>query len=299
MHSLCISIAGILTRVEWENDALVPSLNDAERKFLCDGGVPDLVMRVRVDGMPDFTSARVLFECTTWRLREIDGGRVMELGRFGETDRLHRAIILDDHLSTFDVIVPAEELERRRVPGPPGSFLAFEHPSLELITYWRLARERGMGLHAAGIRTDDFGLILAGDSGAGKSTMSALWQERGATVLSDDRVGVRPCGDGYRVYGTPWHGTLEVCDPSHAPLRAILLLAHGQRNEAWRVTGAAACAKIVSLAFAPYFADEDLRMALDAAAALVERIPCYRVNFIPEQSAIEYLLELLGSEAPL
>ena len=161
------------------------------------------------------------------------------------------------------------------------------------MTYWRLAQEGGLGLHAAGVVTDGEGVLFSGVSGAGKSTISELWMSEGATVLSDDRIGIRPDGDGYRMYGTPWHGTLRVCDPGTAPLRAIFFIEHGQSNEADRMDEATACATSIARAFPPYFSAEDMSLALEAAAGIVAAVPCYAMKFVPDASTPAFVRQAL------
>src|SRR5262249_20236905 len=65
-----------------------------------------------------------------------------------------------------------------------------EYPLDELLVIHYLARERGLEVHACGVRdADGRGYLFAGQSGAGKSTIARLWLgEPAATILSDDRV---------------------------------------------------------------------------------------------------------------
>ena len=294
MHSVNMRIADIVTRVEWERDDLLPHLDDAERKFLCEPSEPDFLMTVRVGELPHLEVTRNLFECVTWRLDETPDGRLLSLGSQRRDPLPFRVIELNYEVTRATMYLRDDLAGRAPQGSPPGTFLPFEYPGMELILYWRLVRERGLGLHAAGIIAEGEGLLLSGMSGAGKSTLSEVWQSRGATVLSDDRIGVRPDGDGYRMYGTPWHGTLRVCDPSDERLRAILFLEHGERNELESVEGVAACAMLLARSFPPYFAGEDLSQALTAASEIIQTVPCYALKFVPDASAIDFINQALA-----
>ena len=66
-------------------------------------------------------------------------------------------------------------------------------PLDELLYGALLARGRGAEIHGCGlIDAHGNGLLFAGRSGAGKTTMARLWQDvPGTTILSDDRIILR------------------------------------------------------------------------------------------------------------
>ena len=94
-----------------------------------------------------------------------------------------------------------------------------EYP-LDRFLYTTLLADRGgLMFHACALAWQGLGLLFAGQSEAGKSTMAGQWHRHSdATVLNDERVAVRPSGRGFRLYGTPWHGTAELYSPARAPL---------------------------------------------------------------------------------
>jgi HprK-related kinase B len=65
---------------------------------------------------------------------------------------------------------------------------------------WKLNRGGFLG-HAAGVRSGERGISLAGFSGAGKSTLALHLMSRGTTFISNDRIMVEPDGDGVVMYG--------------------------------------------------------------------------------------------------
>ncbi len=67
---------------------------------------------------------------------------------------------------------------------------------------WTLHRG-GLLLHSAAIEKDGKGVALAGFSGMGKSTLALHLMSRGLTFVSNDRLMIRPDGNGVRMYGVP------------------------------------------------------------------------------------------------
>jgi hypothetical protein len=63
----------------------------------------------------------------------------------------------------------------------------------------------GLLVHCAALQAGDATFLLVGQSGSGKSTAVALSHDAGkAVALGDDLVLLRPEGEGWRAYGTPF-----------------------------------------------------------------------------------------------
>ncbi len=294
MKSIAVKIADMVTRFEWDCDELLPEVSADESKFLCDGGDADLVMRVVLGEPPRMAEAKRLFACDTWSIDDLPEGRMLTTGIVRGSKLPRRRIVFDRAITQATMYLDPDLDANPWVENLPGNFMPFEHPSMELLTYWRLLKKGGIGLHASGVKTDTGGVAFSGMSGAGKSTISGIWLDTGeVTVLSDDRIGARPDGDGYRIHGTPWHGTLDVCNADSAPLQAIFFIGHGERNEMTPISGAHACATLVARAFPFYFDEGDLGESIERAAHLTATVPCYSLKFVPDASAIELVKQTI------
>ena len=65
---------------------------------------------------------------------------------------------------------------RREVFGDRLPIYPLHYPLDELLMVHLLARGRGVEIHGSGIvDADGYGTLFAGQSGAGKTTMSRLW----------------------------------------------------------------------------------------------------------------------------
>jgi hypothetical protein len=105
----------------------------------------------------------------------------------------------------------------------------FENFFRALVAY-RLLEQGGVVVHSAGVVRDGGAFLFLGRSGAGKTTVSRLGLERGATVLSDDLNALQPGPEGAELEKLPFTGDLgsdlgEAGAPAaRYPLRALFRL---------------------------------------------------------------------------
>jgi len=173
-----------------------------------------------------------------------------------------------------------------------------------LITHY-LSLGRGVELHGCGLgRGDSESFLFVGHSGAGKSTTTRLWRRHAAVeVLSDDRIivrrgftdavkGVGKCPtQTFLMYGTPWHGEAAFASPSRVPIRRIFLLEHGAGNRIEPLSRSAAVGELLARSFTPFYQRRFVDPVLALLEEMVESLPCYRFQFVPDHSAVERILE--------
>jgi hypothetical protein len=80
--------------------------------------------------------------------------------------------------------------------GGGEAFAGIFENFLRVLTAYRLQEQGGAVLHCAAVVGDRGARLFLGRSGAGKSTVSRLAQEHGATILSDDLNALVPGGAG-------------------------------------------------------------------------------------------------------
>ena len=170
--------------------------------------------------------------------------------------------------------------------GSPGYALAY--PLDDLLFQHHLAHRGEIVLHGAGLVVDGRAVVLAGTSGAGKTTSVRLWRRyhRAARVLSDDRVVLRRRGGRWWVYGTPWHGEGRFQSPEGAPLHALVLLRQSAESAVTRVGAAAACLRLCGLTFPPRWDRRAVERVLAAVADVAGAVPVWELRFRPDRSAV-------------
>ncbi len=182
---------------------------------------------------------------------------------------------------------------------PEGSYCnPLEYPLDELVVMHRLGRERGVEVHAAGLYDVDLreagrgGFLFIGHSGAGKSTTSRLWRERrNVTILSDDRIILRKQDGQVWMHGTPWHGEAAYAAAEKSKIDKLFILEHAPANRITQLRGSQAVGELMARSFLPFYDGPALESTMAFLEEIVETIPCYRLEFLPDSSAVETVLD--------
>jgi hypothetical protein len=167
--------------------------------------------------------------------------------------------------------------------GPRDRFPGIFENFCRILVAYRLHELGGAVIHGAGLVADGEGLLFAGPSGAGKTTVSRMGLERGLTVLSDDLNALLPPGEDGRVRlaGLPFTGDLGRGggDGSVVPLRGLYRLEQAPDDTLRPLSRAEAVACL--LACSPFLnADPHRRGDLfSTLLALAERMPAFSLRF--------------------
>lgn len=165
-----------------------------------------------------------------------------------------------------------EERQRGRIVQPP-------EPSpletlLTAVYAARMLREGGCVLHAAAIVSDGAAFVFYGPSGSGKTTVAELV---GQDIITDEITVLRPAGAGWTVSSVPWRGT-----PLTAPLGAFCRLRQSLTTGFRPLAPARAVQSLLDCAFFARPDGDEVQAFLDAAAAMVSRVPVWEMRFRPD-----------------
>jgi hypothetical protein len=180
---------------------------------------------------------------------------------------------------------PAERRGTIRQSANPYSIDAV----LRIVHTLLLSQQGGFLVHSASAIRNRKAFLFAGVSGAGKTTISRL-APPDATLLTDEISYVRKSGEGYVAYGTPFTGELaKLGENTSAPLAALYLLAQGPENRVDPVAVADAGREL--LANMLFFAEdvETVQRVFDAACDFVQRVPVFRLTFVPDARVWELI----------
>jgi hypothetical protein len=166
---------------------------------------------------------------------------------------------------------------------------------LQILLINHLAfRKEGVILHAMAVKDlDGKGMVCAGRSGSGKSTMARLWHNNTkAMVLNDDRTIVRKSTKGFIVYGSPWHGEFSdylEAHPDQAPLQTVFIIEHAGRNFIQKLNREEAF-NLLYPALIPIFWDQALiNNVVTVCETLIRRVPCLRLGFTKDKKVINFI----------
>ena len=258
----------------------------ALRPFLVARG-GDIRLRYREGPLPAPAPRERLFDSGgVWRVEHHRGRLVYRFRIPNRRPPDYKAVVIDARLRSgtlhFD-------------KAPRGPHYALDYPLDELLFQHRLAREGAVEVHGCGVVWRGRTLLFCGRSGAGKSTTARLWRRhaRGARLLSDDRVVLRPGRGTVRAYGTPWHGDGGFASATSAPLGALFFLRHGRTTRLRPLDRAEAAARLFTRSFPPPWDREGVARALDACADTASRVPAFELAFRPRKEAVAAVRELM------
>lgn len=181
------------------------------------------------------------------------------------------------------------------VNGTPRVSDLFTYPLGQLLLMYVLAHKEGALVHAAGVVFKEKAYIFPGRSGAGKSTISNLFQSRGYEVLSDDRVAIRKIGGGYKAFGTPWSGQADIALNSEVTLGGIFFIRQGSKNEIITLTPGAAAERLFPVTSIPWYDEETMSRILLFCEDLLVHLPSYELYFRPDERVVDIIDEFLSA----
>jgi hypothetical protein len=181
--------------------------------------------------------------------------------------------------------------------GPPVASDPVGYPLDQVLLMNHLAFNGGVIVHSCGVELDGAGLVFAGASRAGKTTLSNLFVEAGlgAGLLSDDRIILRAGRDGrFDAWGTPWPGEAGVARSASAPLQSLFFLVQSDRDRIVDIDAGAAARMLMPVVSCPWDDRERLPKVLDICDRLLRTTPSHLLEFRPGQGAVAMLLGHLG-----
>jgi hypothetical protein len=167
-----------------------------------------------------------------------------------------------------------------------------------LMIHVAAARSSAVLVHAAGGSIDGNGVLFAGQSGAGKSTVSRLLGNgKNVRFLSDDRIVLRRFGTKISLYGTPWPGDAGVAVNESAPLKAICFLRHADGTSLRRLKPEEILQRLLPVTSVPWYESGLTEKALNLCEFLIEHYPAYELSFRPQANDLASVLDDFSAAA--
>lgn len=126
------------------------------------------------------------------------------------------------------------------------------HAALKALVSLRVALNGGLMLHASAVTIPEGGLLFVGGSGAGKTTISAMFGN--ANVLDDETIGLTPTATGWLAHSTPFSGIRQLARPRTrraAELVSAFTLTHALQTSSSPLAPPSALRAIVAHTVAP------------------------------------------------
>jgi len=283
-----LSIGDITFRVVSDDPRLAMGARGALESFSTDRGPADVDIRARWTDTPAECGGRMIFDSGgAWQLRQPDGEFLFTFRSSIGLPVPYKTARFNPSFTVGDVQLYRRHFDRH----PSDAAYPLQYPLDELVMIHLLSQGKGVEIHGCGL-LDHAGraYLFAGQSGAGKSTMARLWiNERGVSVLSDERVVLRTDRARIAVYGTPWQGDAHLSSPLSGELAAVFFLNRGPAHVVAPTGGSRAAARLFSCSFLPFHSAGAVDRTMTAVEQVTRDVPCYDLWFAPDSSVIDVL----------
>jgi hypothetical protein len=249
----------------------------------------DIRLELSSRPVPEPGRSRLLFESGgIWQVFQAGPGLLYRFRSPRGSGPPARGLHIDDAWSRGTLYLPPSPWSAR-----PG--FALSYPLDELLFAHHFAHRGAMVVHGCGLVSGGRGVLFCGHSGAGKTTTAGLWRRhrRGTRVLSDDRIVIRWRGGRPWMFGTPWHGSGRFASPRGAPLAAVFFLRQSSRSRVTALDPAAASAHLFARSFPPPWSRRAIGRVLEACGRVARAVPCHRLAFTRDASAVRAVLAAL------
>lgn len=196
------------------------------------------------------------------------------------------------HMRGYDFLIV------RRRCGLPFEIEAHPEAGMASVLRWvmslSLLEQDGLLLHAASGALEGRGVLLAGPSGAGKTTLSRLLRSQ-MSLFTDETTALTFTGTMPMIHATPFAGELgPVSGPASAPLEAVYFLTHGPAHRTRLLRPAEAMERLMGCTFLPRQGTAWTAAALATAEQVARSVPCVELSFRPDPTVVEVVRGVLA-----
>lgn len=168
--------------------------------------------------------------------------------------------------------------------------------AVEALTFFifpLLLEKNILSIHSALLEHNGSGILIAAPSGVGKTTHARLWRDtKNALILNGDRAACYRKDGKWMAFGTPWCGTSGENINRQVPVKALVLLRRGQRNEIVPMQPVEILTRLLPLTTCPLLPGTQEKM-LELLDAFLRAVPVVGLACTPDASAVETLAAYL------
>lgn len=185
-------------------------------------------------------------------------------------------------------------------PAYPGTFRTLDKLFQLLPMRHVLLNHDALLIHSSCVECEGKAVLFTGPSGIGKTTQANLWMRHtGAQVMCSDRTVLRFVDGLWHAYGYPVDGSSPVSRPGRCRISAIISLRQAEENQLCRLSAASALLSLAGQTVMDTWNSAFRTRAVLLLSDLLERIPVYQLDCLPEDSAVDFLMIRLKKDGVL
>jgi len=284
VKELKLGIAEIVISLTSDSCELKFEVNDVNKYFVTDGE-PEVLLHTHYGVIPEYSLEEKIFDCRIWSLYRNHGKHILQDCSFELSPLPDKLVTLESDFKSGNIYIKNDEFTQNPLSNP------LVYPLDQVLMIILLSLGRGVMFHACGIDDGEYGYLFLGNSTHGKSTIAKLWSQV-CTILNDDRIVVREKERRYWMYGTPWHGDYAKISAQGLPIHKIFFLHHGENNLAVPKDERKAVSMLLTRCFPPIWDKKGMEYTVDFCHRLVEKVPCYELDFVPDKTVVDFVRNL-------
>lgn len=273
---------------------------------------PEIIIDVEmVKRLPDFLDTKIVF--ITYHFQ--DGSENWRLLKRGNSyiykcpleDKKQVMVVNNSFNRVKAYLLPKEkkqafdEKEKELLKRYRGFFwnvsdIIYDFLQVLLINYLAVTKKDGIFVHGMGVKDKNRGLLFAGKSKSGKTTLAKIYhKDSDALVLNDDRIIVRKKNNDFYIYGSPWHGEFSDYLESRiesAKLKSILFLKKAKENSIKSISVNKAFKYLYPAMFPTFWDKRGTEMITMFLTDLLSRVSCFRLKFRKDKSVIGFVKKI-------
>jgi MoaA/NifB/PqqE/SkfB family radical SAM enzyme len=290
-HRRYYKIADITIQVESDLPIKNDTFHSKFKLFEVDGPGDDTISIRHHFSLPDLNDrdlGKEVYRKPPWAVyKKGDSWVYLGISPTPGDKNLHRVAVFNSEHTRARIYNDKEEIFLK---GDLHSLTMF--PTDQILLARILADRQGCYLHACGVNLEGKGLLFAGHSEAGKSTIATLLKGK-AEILCDDRMIIRKRQDGFRIYGTWSHGDVPDVSSNSAALKAIMFLEKADENRIIALEDKKEITKrILACLIRPFVTVDWWEKTLLLIERVSNEIPCYLFRFDKSGRAVDLLRQI-------
>lgn len=158
----------------------------------------------------------------------------------------------------------------------------------------KLLQKGALVFHSSYIDWDGEAILFAGPSGTGKSTQADLWKEyANADIINGDRALLRKKDDIWHAYGYPCCGSSDICKNRTLPLKAIVILEKGEKNEVHELTMGQKYRALFTGSEMYLWYEKEMELVNKLVEEIIKDVRVLKLVCRPDEDAVEVLKTVL------
>lgn len=158
-----------------------------------------------------------------------------------------------------------------------------------------IAQYNGVVLHASAVLKNGKMILFTAPCGTGKSTQADLWKEySNAEIVNGDKALVSLKNGMIFAGGLPFSGSSDICKNISAPLTAVVYLGQAKENSIRKMSEREAFVALLQGNYRSGITKASSQKTMDVLEKICSTIPVYRLDCLPDKTAVECLEKELG-----